>query len=263
MAAIHALKQRADRQARLALRLKSFTASAIRLPIPFPKPQIARPMQRGLFITFEGSEGCGKSTQIQRLAARLCECKVPVALTREPGGTAIGEEIRHLLQFSKANAAMKPETELLLFTASRAQLVREFIEPALASGTTVIADRFWDSTTVYQGVARRIDPAAVRFINTFAVGDCRPDITFVLDLDSEKARERLQQRPRPTGEVDRMEQEPPAFYEQVRAGYLRLASEQPERIFVIDAAGTVGEIEAEIGRQLQQKFHGLFQNSSI
>lgn len=220
-------------------------------------------MQRGIFITFEGSEGCGKSTQIQRLAARLRECNVPVALTREPGGTAIGEEIRHLLQFSTVNAAMKPETELLLFTASRAQLVRELIEPALASGTTVIADRFWDSTTVYQGVARKIDPAAVRFINTFAVGACRPDITFLLDFDSEKARERLRLRPGPANGLDRMEQEPLEFYEQVRAGYLRLASEEPERIFVIDASRTVEEVETEIGRHLQQKFHGLFQNSSV
>ena len=140
-------------------------------------------MHRGLFITFEGSEGCGKSTQIRLLEARLKERGRSVLLTREPGGTSIGEEIRHLLQFSKANSAMKPETELLLFTASRAQIVRELIEPALAEGTTVIADRFMDSTTVYQGVARQIDPAAVAFINHFATGDCRPDLTFVLDLD--------------------------------------------------------------------------------
>ena len=166
-------------------------------------------MQRGLFITFEGSEGCGKSTQIQRLSARLEELKIPFILTREPGGTPIGEKIRHLVQFSKAADAMTPEAELLLFTASRAQLVREVIEPALASGKTVVADRFLDSTTVYQGVARKIEADTVKTINHFAVGGCLPDITFVLDLDSDKARKRMLARPESTGPVDRMEQQPP------------------------------------------------------
>lgn len=212
-------------------------------------------MHRGLFITFEGSEGCGKSTQIRLLEARLKERGRSVLLTREPGGTSIGEEIRHLLQFSKANSAMKPETELLLFTASRAQIVRELIEPALAEGTTVIADRFMDSTTVYQGVARQIDPAAVAFINHFATGDCRPDLTFVLDLDGSIAQERMKQRAVPHGQVDRMEQEPPEFYENVRNGYLRLAKENPERIRVIDSAGSIESIEAEIWSHLESLFN--------
>src|ERR1700677_5392006 len=179
-------------------------------------------MQRGLFITFEGSEGCGKSTQIQRLSAKLESINIPFIFTREPGGTPIGEKIRHLVQFSKAAEKMTPEAELLLFTASRAQLVREGIEPALASGKTVVADRFLDSTTVYQGVARKIDAAAVKTINDFAVGGCMPDITFVLDLDSDKARQRVLSRPQAEGAVDRMEQQPPEFYESVRAGYLKL-----------------------------------------
>ena len=140
-------------------------------------------MPRGLFISFEGSEGCGKSTQIQRLAAHLGGLGKNVLLTREPGGTEIGEHLRELLQFSKAGHAMCAETELLLFTASRAQLVREKIAPALAAGTIVLADRFLDSTTVYQGVARRLDPAQVAAINRFAVGDCLPDLTFILDLE--------------------------------------------------------------------------------
>ena len=210
-------------------------------------------MTPGLFITFEGSEGCGKSTQIQELAARLKNMGRPVLLTREPGGTPIGEEIRHLLQFSKANAAMKPETELLLFTASRAQIVREVIEPALAEGTTVIADRFMDSTTVYQGVAREIDPAAVDFVNRFATGDCRPDLTFVLDLDGPTARARMKKRSVPHGQVDRMEQEPPEFYDHVRTGYLQLARQEPDRIRVIDAAGPIETVAAEIWRQLKPK----------
>ena len=217
-------------------------------------------MQRGLFITFEGSEGCGKTTQIQRLATCLKERNVPVLLTREPGGTPIGEEIRHLLKFSEANTAMKPETELLLFAASRAQIVRELIRPALNTGQTVIADRFMDSTTVYQGVARRIPPDTVQLINEFAVDECLPDITFLLDLDANTARERMQLRNQPQCMLDRMEQEPPEFYENVRAGYLRLARAEPERIFVVDAAMHMEEIEDKIRRILRGKFHGVFEN---
>src|SRR5206468_9884531 len=140
-------------------------------------------MARLPFITFEGSEGCGKSTQVQRLAARLEKLGVPFLITREPGGTAIGESIRELLQFAPQSAGMTPETELLLFEASRSQLVRELIKPALESGKYVIADRFFDSTTVYQGVARKLDRNIVRQLNAFAVGDCVPDVTFLLDVD--------------------------------------------------------------------------------
>src|SRR3954452_931074 len=120
-----------------------------------------RRVSRGLFITFEGSEGCGKSTQVQRLAARLERESRTYLLTREPGGTAIGEKIRDLLQFAPEGVAMRPETEVLLFEASRAQLVRETIEPALEKGVVVISDRFFDSTTVYQGVARKLSPDIV------------------------------------------------------------------------------------------------------
>ena len=133
-----------------------------------------RRVSRGLFITFEGSEGCGKSTQVKRLAGRLEAQGIPFLLTREPGGTPIGEKIRELLQFAPESAAMRPETELLLFEASRSQLVREVIEPALARGLHVVSDRFFDSTTVYQGAARRLDPAIVQQLNQFAVGGCRP-----------------------------------------------------------------------------------------
>ena len=208
-------------------------------------------MQRGLFITFEGSEGCGKSTQIGRLCLWLEDLKVPFILTREPGGTPIGEEIRNLVQFSKSGNAMTPETELLLFTASRAQLVREVIEPALLSGTLVVADRFLDSTTVYQGVARKIEAATVKMINDFAAGGCIPDITFVLDLDRETARERLGHRPPPPGGVDRMEQQSPEFYENVRAGYLKLAASEPGRVRLIDASKSIDGIEKEIRAHLQ------------
>src|SRR6267143_1014790 len=135
-------------------------------------------MPRLPFITFEGSEGSGKSTQVQRLAARLERSGVPYLITREPGGTPIGETIRELLQFASHNSGMTSEAELLLFEASRSQLVREIIKPSLERGMCVIADRFFDSTTVYQGAARKLDRETVDRLNVFAVGDCIPNATF-------------------------------------------------------------------------------------
>src|SRR5881394_3591071 len=167
------------------------------------------------FITFEGSEGSGKSTQAQRLAARLQRSGVPYLVTREPGGTPIGETIRELLQFASHNSSMTPETELLLFEASRSQLVREVIKPALERGVCVIADRFLDSTTVYQGAARRLDREMIERLNSFSIGDCVPDVTFVLDVDAQTANSRMQKEPR---KADRMEQQPAEFYERVREG---------------------------------------------
>src|ERR1700751_3017774 len=144
-------------------------------------------MPRVPFITFEGSEGSGKSTQADRLAVRLQRCGVPYILTREPGGTPIGESIRELLQFVPHNSNMTSESELLLFEASRSQVVREVIKPALERGMCVIADRFFDSTTIYQGAARKLDREIIERLNAFAIGDCVPDITFVLDVDVAKA----------------------------------------------------------------------------
>src|ERR1700741_4593197 len=141
-------------------------------------------MPRLPFITFEGSEGCGKSTQVQRLARRLERSKIAFVVTREPGGTPIGETIRELLQFAPHNSTITPETELLLFEASRSQLVRETIKPAIHRGVCVIADRFFDSTTAYQGAARKLDREMVECLNAFVVGDCVPDITFVRDVDA-------------------------------------------------------------------------------
>ena len=204
------------------------------------------PLPHGAFITFEGSEGCGKTTQIQRLAARLEKAGQPVFLTREPGGTPLGESIRHLLKFAEEGRDMTPEAELLLFAASRSELVWKVIEPALSAGNWVIADRFMDSTTVYQGVARRLDFEAVRFVNEFAVGQRRPDITIVLDVDHEETHRRLLRRPRPLGALDRMEQMPPEFYEAVRGGYLTLAKNEPERFRVIQAGKNVEAVEADV-----------------
>lgn len=208
-------------------------------------------MQRGKFITFEGSEGCGKSTQIRLyvdwLRARGCE----VLLTREPGGTAVGEKIRHLLQHDPEVEALCPESELLLFAASRAQLVRERIRPALESGLWVVADRFLDSSTVYQGVARGLDGKTVQRINDFVVGGTRPDLTLLLDLDAATGHARAVAA---SGEDrDRMEDQPLAFFEAVRQGYLELAAAEPDRIAVIDAAASVDEVFAEVVRLSEER----------
>jgi len=216
-------------------------------------------MARLPFITFEGSEGCGKSTQVQMLATHLEILRVPFLITREPGGTAIGESIRELLQFAPQSAGMTPETELLLFEASRTQLVREVIRPALESGQCVIADRFFDSTTVYQGVARKLDRKIVRQLNAFAVADCVPDITFLLDVDLKTAQSRMRQPRRP----DRMEQESGEFYEQVRDGYLELAKWQRDRVVVIEGWKSSYDIEKEIWETLVKRFPELAAKSEI
>ena len=202
------------------------------------------------FITFEGTEGCGKSTQVQRLARRLEAERIPFVVTREPGGTPIGETIRELLQFSARGARMTPETELLLFEASRSQLVREVIRPALARGLWVISDRFFDSTTAYQGAARKLDPKIVEQLNVVAVGDCIPNITFVLDVDAKTVQGRMQKPRRP----DRMEQEPAEFYERVRQAYRELAPREPKRIVLLDGSWPPEKLESEIWSILKSRF---------
>jgi dTMP kinase len=212
-------------------------------------------MRRGLFVTFEGSEGCGKSTQIKLLAAWLRERGHDAVLTREPGGTPAGDAIRHLLQHAPEGHGLVPEAELFLFAASRSQLVREVIRPALDGGRVVISDRFHDSTAVYQGVARQLDPAMTRTVNGFAIGDTLPDVTFLLDMDAREAFQRLHKRDR---ERDRMESEPLAFYEAVRLGYLRAAQAEPQRFAVLEANRTEDELAGEIQQILLQRFHGFF-----
>jgi len=212
-------------------------------------------MRRGLFVTFEGSEGCGKSTQIRRLAAWLAERGKICLTTREPGGTPAGDEIRHLLQHAPQGHGLFPEAELLLFAASRAQLVREVILPGLADGKVVVSDRFHDSTTVYQGLARRLAPSQVATINSFAIDGSLPDITFILDMDANEGLARMHKRERPR---DRMESEPPAFYEAVREGYLQLAVGEPARFQVIDANRNEDAIAADIQSVLLKNFHGFF-----
>ena len=204
--------------------------------------------KQGVFITFEGGEGCGKSTHIQRLVARLRKAGHSVLVTREPGGTEIGEQIRHVLQYSKQSAAMVPETELLLFAASRAQIVRELIRPALRQGQVVIADRFHDSTTVYQGVGRKLDPSTVTLINQLAVGDCLPDLTVVIDLDPRLGLERTRGREL----FDRMENQSLEFYDRVRQGYRDLARREPQRMKVVDGSRSIEEVEEQIWKLVRE-----------
>jgi dTMP kinase len=178
---------------------------------------------------------------------------IPFLVTREPGGTPIGETIRELLQYRPQSGGMTAETEVLLFEASRAQLVREVIKPALERGKCVIADRFLDSTTVYQGFARNLDQETVRQLNAFAAGDCVPNITFVLDVDLETARSRMKGPRRP----DRMEQQSDDFYWRVIEGYREFANREPKRVVLIDGSRTPSEISDRIWETLSSRFSTL------
>ena len=208
----------------------------------------------GILISFEGSEGCGKSTQIRLLRSRLEQDGHLTELMREPGGTPIGESIRHLLQHAPEGASMSSETELLLFAASRAQLVREKIQPLLSTGTIVLLDRFLDSTTVYQGIARGLPKESVAAINAFAVGGTLPHLTFLLDMDADTARCRILKAGR---ELDRIESQPLAFFQKVRQGYLDLAASAPDRIHVLDATLTQDTLHQHIWSLVAPRIHAL------
>ena len=196
---------------------------------------------RGLFITIEGVEGAGKTTQLKRVQRSLEELGHEVTVTREPGGTPISEAIRRVL-LDPANARMAPITELLLYEASRAQHVAELIRPALEEGRMVVCDRFADSTTAYQGAGRAIGLEKIRLLHDFATGGLWPDLTLVLDLPVQVGLERARAR----GRYDRLEQETIAFHDQVRQGFLELARGEPDRIRIIDAAQSADAIAAEI-----------------
>jgi len=204
----------------------------------------------GLFISFEGTEGCGKSTQVRALAARLEQAGHRVFQTREPGGTPLGESIRNLLQHDAAGEGMNPETELLLFAASRAEHTRGAIEPALERGEIVLCDRFLDSTTVYQGVARQLDPLSVAAINTFAVGETLPDLTLLIDIDAATGLDRARAA---SEREDRMERETLRFFEAVRQGYLALAAAEPERFVVIDGTRPSGAVEQSVWQAVEAR----------
>jgi dTMP kinase len=209
----------------------------------------------GRFITLEGLEGCGKSTQVNLLAERLGRLGHRVRVLREPGGTPIGEEIRHTLKHSPHNAAMTPEAELLLMNASRAQLVREVIRPALAAGETILCDRFYDSSTAYQGYGRQLDLPAVNAIIDFAVGDTRPDLTLLLQIPPGVSAGRLRSRQAALPFIrDRFEEASQAFFDRAAQGFATLAAAEPGRIRTINGTGTVEAVAARIWEQVLAKW---------
>jgi dTMP kinase len=200
----------------------------------------------GLFITFEGTEGSGKSTQINRLADRLSQLGNEVVSLREPGGTPISEEIRHLLKHSEANRAMFPETELLLMNAARAQLVREVIRPALDAGQVVLCDRFFDSTLVYQGHGRGLDLKDVRRIVDYAIADTLPDLTLLLRVPLEVSEQRRAFRNAASSQRDRFEETDRGFFQRVEEAYDNLARAEGDRVRLIDATKSVDEVAEAI-----------------
>jgi dTMP kinase len=204
----------------------------------------------GLFITFEGSEASGKSTQVERLERRLEKSGRKVLTVHEPGYTEIGSAIRQLLLHANEGSLIRNETELLLFAAGRAQLVGEVIRPALERGLVVLSDRFYDSSTVYQGFGRGLDVTFIKSLNEFVVGACNPDRTFLLDLDVEESRVRLMRRVRPVGRQDRIEQLTKDFFERVRRGYLEIARAEPDRVKIIDASRTEDQVEEAIWNEI-------------
>ena len=188
-----------------------------------------------MFITFEGIEGCGKSTQAKQLVGRLREFPIPLVFTFEPGGTRVGQDIRHILLDSQ-NRDLSPLAELFLYAADRAQHVEEVIKPALEQGKWVVCDRFFDATTVYQGHARRQDMALIKVLNEKASPGITPDITFLLDCPVEVGLERALKRNKLLVQEgqDRFERETKDFHEAVRQGYLLMARENRERFVVVD-----------------------------
>lgn len=201
--------------------------------------------RKGLFITFEGGDCAGKTTQLRMLEAWLKARGRSVICTREPGGTALAEKIRGLLLSKESDETMTSQAELLLFSAARAQHVKHVVMPQLQSGGVVLCDRFIDSTVAYQGSARGLDMDFIRRLNSFCTAGCLPDLTFLLDLPLEESRRRLAARMGGEG-PDRMEDENNSFHAKVREGFLKIAEENPGRVKVIDAMRTVDEIHSEI-----------------
>jgi dTMP kinase len=201
------------------------------------------------FVTFEGIEGSGKSTQLRLLAARLAGRGIAHATTREPGGTPLADEIRALL-LARRDEPVHPETELLLYEASRAQHVRAFLLPRLEGGVAVLCDRYLDATLAYQGSARSIPPERVEALNAFASGGLLPDATFLLDLDPETGLARAAAR----GKADRIEGEGLPFHRAVREGYLDLWRRFPDRIVRLDGALPAGEIARLVAAEAERRF---------
>jgi dTMP kinase len=215
---------------------------------------------RGRFITFEGLDGCGKSTQMEKLARVLRAQGLSVVVTREPGGTATGEKIRRLL-LDTATAGLSPLSELALMFASRAQHIAEVIQPALAEGRTVLCDRFTDSTEAYQGGGRKLGSRPVLDLHRILCGDLQPDLTILMDSDVAASVERARRRNkadaakngRGKNDENRFEQESRAFFGRVHSAYLGIASREPQRVALVDARGTPKETHAKIVESVRHR----------
>jgi dTMP kinase len=220
-------------------------------------PQMSR---RGKFITFEGLDGTGKSTQMRKLAVALRAAGLKVVETREPGGTATGEKIRKVL-LDSGTAGLAPLAEMALMFASRAQHIAEVIEPALAAGSVVLCDRFTDSTEAYQGSGRRLGSEAVRELHRVLCGNLQPDLTILLDSDAGASVSRARRRnkraskgtPKGHGDENRFEQETRAFFARVREGFMAIAKREHARVVLVDARGAPGQTHARIVEVVRKK----------
>ncbi|MFC2005205.1 dTMP kinase [Chloroflexota bacterium] len=199
-----------------------------------------------LFITFEGGEGSGKTVQARILYRRLSKLAIPALLTHEPGGTSLGEKVARWLKWAQ-DTGISPLTELLLFNASRAQLVEEIIRPNLKNGKVVICDRYADSTIAYQSYGRGLDLEMVKAVNNVAIRGVRPSLTVLLDMPAEEGLARKESK-----RHDRFEQEDIAFHQRVREGYLKLAADEPERWLVVDASQSKTKIREIIWQMVSQ-----------
>ncbi len=217
--------------------------------------------RRGKFITFEGLDGCGKSTQMERLARSLRKQDLPVTVTREPGGTVAGEKIRHLLLDTRTSG-LAPMAELALMFAARAQHAEEVILPALAGGQIVLCDRFTDSSEAYQGGGRKLGSKPVHDLHRSLVGDLQPDLTILMDSDVAASVDRARRRNREhsrtnSSDENRFERENRAFFTRVRATYLDIAKREPGRVALVDARGTPDQTHAKILEIVRRKVHLL------
>jgi dTMP kinase len=216
------------------------------------------PHRRGKFITFEGLDGCGKSTQLDRLAGALRDEGIEVVVTREPGGTQIGERVRAIL-LDSATAGLTPRAEVALMFASRAQQIQEVILPALSAGKWVLCDRFSDSSEAYQGGGRKLGSEAVRTLHRVLCGDVQPDLTVLMDSDVAASVARARRRNRTRGgqaDENRFEQENRAFFTRVQEAYRAIAQREPERVLMLDARRTPDIVHKEIVEAVRQRFLG-------
>ncbi len=207
-------------------------------------------MTRGRLITFEGIDGCGKTTQLRLLERHLAERGVAFVSTREPGGTELGRKIRSALLDGEKDS-VEPLAEMLLYAADRAQHVRQIVAPALEAGRIVLSDRFYDATTAYQGYARGFDLELVRNLNRLAAGEVAPDRTLLFDLEVEAALRRTHRRAGEAESPDRLDREPIEFHTRVRNGYLAIARQEPDRFRILPADGTVEEVFARMMAALE------------